>query len=310
MSQLSPAKLGDSFLKERDVFEVMRSRKLNQVQIELMRNHRKQIRAIEIAEKSFFSGYETQRVLFLQKMAERVKQRNKIKTDFGMEEKHKREIHRSALKLCHETDNDTLAKNSNSGPKANKDCFEHFLDKTNEMISKTNPTEIIPNVHSEVSASNEQGVDFYNIVAPMTLSRQKRKKKKNEPKGRETDWNESKVYTFETQLAKHIPQAENIDLNENPKFVERFSLLQGLSMSTKPMVSMQIGGVTPNGRLILTKEDYDEYLNRFRLARDARLLRARRKSETLEQLVASFHVQGDIPDSTFGTERTMDDSQY
>ncbi|KAK3596755.1 hypothetical protein CHS0354_038754 [Potamilus streckersoni] len=305
MSRLSPAKLGDTFLNERDLFEVMRSRKLNQVQIELMRNHRKQIRAIEIAEKSFFSGYETKRVLFLQKMAERVKQRNKIKTDFGTERKPIRKIHRSVLKLYYGTNEETRAENPNSGPSANKDCLKHSLDKTNENISKKNKTEIQLNLDSNVFDSDVQGAEFYNIVKTMTLPKTVKTKMKKELKRTEGD---GKEYAFETQFAKHIPRTDILDLKEKPKFMERLNSLPELSMSTKPMVSMEIGSVTPDGRLILTKEDYDEYLNRFRRARDARLHRARRKSETLEQLVASFHVQDDIPDNAFGTERTMHDS--
>ncbi|KAK3596756.1 hypothetical protein CHS0354_038755 [Potamilus streckersoni] len=314
MPRLNPAKFEDNFLKDRELFEVMRSRKVYQVQFDLMRNHRKQIRAIEIAEKSYFSGYENRRVLFLQRMAEQVKQRSKIKSDTGTEEKNTREMNQKVSKLYHGTNIESLAENGNCSRRVDIAGLEHFTDTKGARISKNPGMEMKLNFNSDEFDSALRSVEYHKAAKPMKQHVGVKTNKEGKMNERYGDAKEMSDYKFETQLSKHVPKIDRKGLNEKTKCVKRSNSkktsisLPELSIFTKPMVSMEIGGVTPDGRLILTKKDYDEYLHRFHLARDARLDRVRRKSHTLEQLVARFRLAEDVPENRFGTESTMSHS--
>ncbi|KAL3868579.1 hypothetical protein ACJMK2_041380 [Sinanodonta woodiana] len=314
MPRLSPAKFEDNFLKERELFEVMRSRKVYQVQFELMRNHRKQIRAIEIAERSYFSGYENRRVLFLQRMAEQVKQRNKSKIDSGMESTDTREKDQNVSTFYHGINIETLAESGNCSGRENIAGLKHCTNTKETSHSKDQTVKVKLNPYSDGSDSALQSVECYKAAKPFKQSGVLKTNTEYKIKERYGDEKEIRDYKFETQLSKHQPKKERKGLSEKTKFVKRFSSkkasisLPELNILTKPMVNMEIGGVTHDGRLILTKEDYNEYLRLFRLAREARLDRVRRKTHTLEQLVARFHLAEDAAKNRFVTESTMSHS--
>lgn len=58
----------------------------------------------------------------------------------------------------------------------------------------------------------------------------------------------------------------------------------------KPLVCMEPGGLTPDGRLILTQGDYDAYLSGYRRARNMRLNMSKKKSKTLKKMVDKFQI--------------------
>lgn len=61
-------------------------------------------------------------------------------------------------------------------------------------------------------------------------------------------------------------------------------------------MSMFESGVTaPDGRLILSKEDYDEFIDQYRQAQKNWLRTQRRKSESLEEKIRNFKIVSDEP---------------
>ena len=70
---------------------------------------------------------------------------------------------------------------------------------------------------------------------------------------------------------------------------QRLSLPE-LDTVPKPMVTINPGGTTPDGRLILTKADYEEYLSNYRKARKCRLEQTEKKNKTLKKQVQNFSV--------------------
>lgn len=85
-------------------------------------------------------------------------------------------------------------------------------------------------------------------------------------------------------------KAKQLDhLSEKLNLKQRISLPE-LDTAPKPMVTLNPGGTTPDGRLILTKADYEDYLSNFRTARKCRLEWTKKKSKNLERQVANFSV--------------------
>lgn len=66
--------------------------------------------------------------------------------------------------------------------------------------------------------------------------------------------------------------------------------LPELDNTPKPMVTMDPGGTTPDGRLILTAADYKEYLGEFNKARVIRLTRTKKQQKSLQRMVDNFRV--------------------
>ena len=62
------------------------------------------------------------------------------------------------------------------------------------------------------------------------------------------------------------------------------------STRRKPLVCMEPGALTPDGRLILTQEDYDGYLSGYRRARNMRLNVSKKKFKALSKRVDKFHI--------------------
>ena len=82
---------------------------------------------------------------------------------------------------------------------------------------------------------------------------------------------------------KRISFTEN---NDN-----RSKIIETISTSDLSKLSAFESGVTtPDGKLILSREDYDAYMERYRQAMKHRLYKQRRKSETLDEQVRKFKV--------------------
>ncbi|KAL4231230.1 hypothetical protein ACF0H5_008812 [Mactra antiquata] len=68
-------------------------------------------------------------------------------------------------------------------------------------------------------------------------------------------------------------------------------ILPTIEIAPKPMVTLEPGGTTPDGRLVLTKADYEEYLSDYRNARIVRLDTSRKKDEVLGKKIDTFRIE-------------------
>lgn len=60
------------------------------------------------------------------------------------------------------------------------------------------------------------------------------------------------------------------------------------NLVSKSLSRFEMGTVTPDGRILLTKDDYDQFLSKYRNAQKQRLRRSRRRSENLDQRVRDY----------------------
>ncbi|XP_045157150.2 uncharacterized protein LOC123523552 [Mercenaria mercenaria] len=79
-------------------------------------------------------------------------------------------------------------------------------------------------------------------------------------------------------------------LSEKLMLKQRISLPE-LNTAPRPMVSLDPGGTTPDGRLILTKADYEEYLSDYKKARNVRLERSKKRNRLLEKRIENFILE-------------------
>jgi hypothetical protein len=68
----------NNFLHEHEIFEMMKSRQLYQMQFDLKRKLEKRIRAIELAEKVHISTFQSKKNVFLNKMREKIRQKSDL----------------------------------------------------------------------------------------------------------------------------------------------------------------------------------------------------------------------------------------
>ena len=99
---------------------------------------------------------------------------------------------------------------------------------------------------------------------------------------------------FETQTFNPNPELRKskvVDfMSEKSKPISTLSLPVIDSARRKPLVCMEPGALTPDGRLILTQGDYEDYLSGYRRARNMRLNLSKKKFTTLTRRVDKFHI--------------------
>ena len=92
---------------------------------------------------------------------------------------------------------------------------------------------------------------------------------------------------FDSSFKKKSQQLDDLSTKLLIKSKQKLSLPE-LDTTPKPMASLDPGGTTPDGRLILTKADYEDYLSDYRKARTVRLDRSKKKAKLLNKLVENF----------------------
>lgn len=90
----------------------------------------------------------------------------------------------------------------------------------------------------------------------------------------------------EDELHKSLSNVVQKKLREQSKLS-----LPDIHHTQKPMVTLEPGGTTPDGQLVLTKADYEAYLSKYRKARGIRLDRSKRKDKLLEKKIDTFRVE-------------------
>ncbi|XP_069127866.1 uncharacterized protein [Argopecten irradians] len=348
----------ERFLHEHEVYEMMRSRSLYQVQFDLKHRLRKRIRSLEQAEKMQISSFQKQRNVFLTKMQEKVAQRNKMsdekspllisgfkrqeQTIEGMDDPKtgadthvpkptksapsrimSKELPRSRPVTKEQSSARLVAKETTltsvkEEPRENGD-----VKPTSAKIELSYKGRSLPGCKSGYRRSRTMFSDDVTYIDTSSFL-----SKEHEEEIHETDRGTvSKAFitreNTKTSTPKMTVKPRRVTMpNIRPKQTSRgesaffdeddniseisdtaFQRLAGKYNTSKSLTSLSItvptpdlkslstyemGMTTPKGQLILSREEYEDYLDKFREVKSKRLKLIRRESENLDQKVKRF----------------------
>jgi hypothetical protein len=281
----------EDYLHQHELYEMLRSRNLYQVQFDLKKRLEKRIRSIEQAEKMHIATSQSKKTLFLQTVQERIKKRNR----FG--ERYKR--HYSSGDIEEEVEK--ISQPPRMFPKHKKEEPPDTNDK-DMARSQTAPELAFPqkdnddmrvNVEEEIT-SLRRNVTFCGKSFPMAKSAKRRAKHQNL-----TSVEEEKEIIISTETADDIvsDSLRLPDINyaiAQPDDSRKKRTLSPANLAVMKNMSMFESGVTaPDGRLILSRQDYDKFIDQYRQAQKHWLQKQRRKSESLEEKIKNFKIVSD-----------------
>ena len=284
----------EDYLHQHELYEMLRSRNLYQVQFDLKKRLEKRIRSIELAEKMHEATSQSKKTMFLHTVQERIKKRNR----FG--EKYKRNfslgdlpdqpdiptkpLHKRLPRHRSEEPTDTSEKDvkrSQTAPEMG------VLQKSQDIEGHT----------EEDIVSLRRNVTFCGKSFPMAKSAKRRARNQNLQSVEENGGGTrlpAAIAANENRIdhSLHLPEINQ----ENSKAEEtrKKGTLSPTVLATVKNMSMFESGVTaPNGRLILSKQDYDDFIDQYRQAQKNWLQKQRRKSESLEEKVKNFRIENE-----------------
>ncbi|XP_071138816.1 uncharacterized protein [Mytilus edulis] len=292
-----------SFLHEHEIFEMMKSRTLYQMQFDLKRKLEKRIRSIELAEKVHMSTFQSRKTLFLTKMREKIRQKN-VK-------RFSTEIVRDSVEA--EADIHFLSEDEN------EDENDDENDTNKEKVRKNIRSKSLVNVvTSESESVSERPITSRSVVSLHGKSLAVAKSSGRQRMNQSVESNKALVteitiypgdFTEELAtvdtLSPTTGNDDKIKVNrteekqrKSTKFILKESELdKRLSLPTIPnadvvknLASFEMGTLTPDGHLLLTKDDYKNYMDKFERKREKRLCKVRRQSESLDQKVRDFTI--------------------
>ncbi|XP_033736816.1 uncharacterized protein LOC117325027 [Pecten maximus] len=355
----------EGFLHEHEVYEMMRSRSLYQVQFDLKHRLHKRIRSLEQAEKMQISTFQKQRNVFLTKMQEKVAQRNKLaeeKSSPLMISGFKRQVktrERRDIPMMTDVESTNIApKQINSAPsrKVSKDSPQNKPvtkeTSSSRLVSKETTLTSVKEVSCEsddakpTSAKIELSYKGRSLPGCKSGYRRSRTMFSDDVTYIDTSSFVSKEQIGEISLndeedtssnrllsrestktivpkmttkprrvtLPHIPSEQTFrgdsaffeqDDNISEISDTAFQRLAGKYNSSKSLTSLSItvptpdlkslstyemGMTTPDGQLILSKDEYEDYLDRFREVKSKRLKLIRTHSENLDRKVKRFQA--------------------
>ncbi|XP_060077248.1 uncharacterized protein LOC132556818 [Ylistrum balloti] len=342
------------FLHEHEVYEMMRSRSLYQIQFDLKHKLHKRIRSLEQAEKMQISSFQKQRNVFLTKMLEKVAQRNKLAEEkssplmIGGIKSQAKEKHVSMV-----TEGTVLTpKHTKSAPSR---VVSKEMPRNKPVAKETSNTRLVSKetTLSSVKEVLQESDDAKPLSAKIELSYKGRSLQgcKSGYRRSRTTFSDDVTY-IDTSSFMSREQVEDVSKEENsspkaslfrehttPKLVRKsseatfpqikpgqsargysfseeedtiseisdiaFQRLAGKYNTSKSLTSLSIsvptpdikslstyemGMTTPEGQLILSKDEYEDYLDKFREAKSKRLQLVRRQSENLNKKVKHFRA--------------------
>lgn len=286
----------EDYLHQHELYEMLRSRNLYQVQFDLKKRLEKRIRSIELAEKMHVATSQSKKTMFLHTVQERIKKRNR----FG--ERYKR--HFSAGDIDEE-----LETQSKNHPKLShrviRQTSKEPPDTSEKEVtrSQTAPEMGILEKYKDVNAPTDEelmtlrrNVTFCGKSFPMAKSA-KRRSRPQHLQAVEEAQGADKLTEINDKQENHSQLLPEINpVNSKPDETRKKMTLSPANLAIVKNMSMFESGVTaPDGRLILSKEDYDEFIDQYRQAQKNWLRTQRRKSESLEEKIKNFKIVSDEP---------------
>lgn len=286
----------EDYLHQHELYEMLRSRNLYQVQFDLKKRLEKRIRSIELAEKMHVATSQSKKTMFLHTVQERIKKRNR----FG--EKYKRNF--SVGDIEEELENRPKNHPKNS-QRVLRQSSQDPPDTSEKEVtrSQTAPEMGVLEKYKDVSAPTEEevmslrrNVTFCGKSFPMAKSAKRRSRPQplqsvEETQGAGKISETSDKQEIHSQLLPEINPG-----NSKADETRKKRTLSPANLAIVKNMSMFESGVTaPDGRLILSKEDYDEFIDQYRQAQKNWLRTQRRRSESLEEKIKNFKIVSEEP---------------
>ncbi|CAC5389641.1 unnamed protein product [Mytilus coruscus] len=298
----------DIFLHEHEIFEMMKSRTLYQMQFDLRRKLEKRIRSIELAEKVHMSTFQSKKTLFLNKMREKIRQKNF--------KRFSTEIMRDSVEAETEAEADIhfLSEDEND----DDDLFNNEDTNKEKVRKNIRSKSLVSVITSENEKLSERPITSRSVVSLNGKSLAVAKSSGRQRIDQSVESNKALVteitiypgdFTEELATVNTLSHTSGINdkiktnrIEEKHKKNTKFNLKENelekrLSLPTIPnaevvknLASFEMGTLTPDGHLLLTKDDYKNYMDKFERKREKRLCRVRRQSESLDQKVRDFTI--------------------
>lgn len=286
----------EDYLHQHELYEMLRSRNLYQVQFDLKKRLEKRIRSIELAEKMHVATSQSKKTMFLHTVQERIKKRNR----FG--ERYKRNF--STGDVEEELENQPKHHLKRS-PKVIRQTSQEPPDTSEKEVtrSQTAPEMGIFEKYKDVNAPTDEelmtlrrNVTFCGKSFPMAKSAKRRSRPQHLQSVEEVQGTD-KLTEINDKQENHSQLLPEINAgNSKPDETRKKRTLSPANLAVVKNMSMFESGVTaPDGRLILSKEDYDEFIDQYRQAQKNWLRTQRRKSESLEEKIRNFKIVSDEP---------------
>ncbi|XP_062614226.1 uncharacterized protein LOC134275928 [Saccostrea cucullata] len=280
----------EDYLHQHELYEMLRSRNLYQVQFDLKKRLEKRIRSIEQAEKMQIATSQSKKTMFLHTVKERIKKRNR----FG--ERYKRHFSMGDV----EEGADEASRTPRIQPRQQKDPPR--TDEREISRSQTAPEMGVPKSFKEVEPPLEEevtslrrNVTFCGKSFPMAKSAKRRSRPQHlQSVEEDKEIVEPTEDGHNSGSDLRLPDIKQ----ETPKNDEgrKERTLSPEKLAVVKNMSMYESGVTaPDGRLILSREDYDEFIDQYRQAQKKWLKKQRRKSESLEEKIKNFKIVDEEP---------------
>lgn len=293
----------ENYLHEHEIFEMMRSRHLYQMQFDLRRKLEKRIRAIELAEKVHLSTFRSRKTVFLNKMREKIRQKDPKSYTQNFDLREIFELDKDFEDATENADNESfpkIAENSDEIPRnklRSKSLVNIIPIGVSENSDRPVTSRSVVSLHGKTfevaKSSSRQKSDDKTLVTEMTMyaddfitefaDMNKTENSNIVISGQcKDDHKPGKARKVQTFKINGINPLNARPLSLPP--IERVDLIKSLA-------TFEMGTLTPDGHLLLTRDDYETYMDNFRRKREKRLHRSRRLSKSLDQRVRDFTIE-------------------
>lgn len=292
-----------NFLHEHEIFEMMKSRQLYQMQFDLKRKLEKRIRAIELAEKVHISTFQSKKTVFLNKMREKIRQKSIRRYSKEIQENYN--VHRKDFEQLSEDGNyeqdvtkaeeiqeENVCRNIRS-----KSLFNILQPENEERSERPVTSRSVVSLHGKsfpvAKSSGRKQISDKTLVTEATMYPSdfiSQLATANTVSGSEKATSQSP----KNVLTKTFPEKDMIkfSLNDTNCHTPEIVTLPMINTDViKSLATFEMGTLTPDGHLLLTRDDYNKYMGKYERKREKRLHSVRRLSQSLDQKVRDFRIE-------------------
>ena len=292
----------NNFLHEHEIFEMMKSRQLYQMQFDLKRKLEKRIRAIELAEKVHISTFQSKKNVFLNKMREKIRQK-KLRR-YSKEIQENNEVHHKDFEQLSEDGNyeqdvtkaEEIHEENVCRSLRSKSLLNILQPENEERSDRPVTSRSVVSLHGKsfpvAKSSGRKQISDKTLVMEATMYPSDFISQLTMAN---TVSNPEKV-TSKSQknvLTKTFPEKDiNFNLNDTNCHTPEIVTFPMINTDViKSLSTFEMGTLTPDGHLLLTRDDYNKYMGKFERKREKRLHSVRRLSQSLDQKVRDFRIE-------------------
>ncbi|KAK3090300.1 hypothetical protein FSP39_010748 [Pinctada imbricata] len=286
----------EDYLHKHELYEMLRSRNLYQVQFDLKKKLQKRIRAIELTEKVHAATFQSKKSLFLQDIQDKIRKRNKhTSTEMNgryRDEKEKKQRPLSFSQLLKLARDDEGKQRAQTAPEIVGYLEEEEAENVFDEVDAENLDNIITTRRSltfcgkTFHVTKSAGKSRSSIMKGL---QEEKVQENNEQDGVDAAIGQTTNTPLPAiDLTQGITESKTVMFHEEDDSIKKSSKNETSELHKLSM--FEVGLTTPDGQLILSRDDYDKYMDKFRQATKRRLVKQRRKSETLNEQVRRFSI--------------------